>query len=181
MPEDVKRCVSCDETKSVSLFHRNGKRADGSTRYRGSCAACNRSRANSAYAANPQKFRDRKNRYREQDPERYLAVEREFLKRNPVRHVAVYSITPARYYELLEAQGGGCAICGSSENYNGRRLHVDHDHNCCPPRGSCGSCVRGILCEPCNHGLGRFRDDPELMELAADYVRKNRGKETTNQ
>jgi len=51
-----------------------------------------------------------------------------------------------------------CVICGSEEP-----LVVDHDHK----TGK----VRGMLCNHCNRGLGHFRDDPELMEFAAQYVR----------
>lgn len=52
-----------------------------------------------------------------------------------------------------------CVICGT-----GGKLVVDHCHK----TGK----VRGMLCQPCNLGLGKFRDDPELMEFAAVYVRE---------
>jgi hypothetical protein len=52
-----------------------------------------------------------------------------------------------------------CVICGSDEP-----LVVDHDHK----TGK----VRGMLCSHCNRGLGHFRDDPELMEFAAIYIRE---------
>lgn len=51
-----------------------------------------------------------------------------------------------------------CIICGDEGG-----LVVDHDHRT--------GRVRGALCQRCNMGLGHFRDDPELLELAAMYVR----------
>lgn len=71
-----------------------------------------------------------------------------------------YGITVEAYDLLLDAQGGTCAICGSPPV--GRRLCVDHNHDT--------NSVRGLLCDSCNNGLGRFRDDPDLLRLAADYV-----------
>lgn len=50
-----------------------------------------------------------------------------------------------------------CAICGSTE-----KPHIDHDHET--------GVVRGTLCRTCNIGLGMFKDNPELMRQAAQYL-----------
>ena len=34
--------------------------------------------------------------------------------------------------------------------------------------------VRGLLCHPCNAGLGFYRDDPRLMREAAAYIERSR-------
>ena len=47
------------------------------------------------------------------------------------------------------------------------RLAVDH----CHVKGS----VRKLLCKSCNNGLGLFKDNPELLEKAADYLRNHNG------
>lgn len=77
-----------------------------------------------------------------------------------LRHASrrlTYGLTGPQVETLLAR--GACAICGEAA-----RLHVDHCH-------STGA-VRGVLCGPCNVALGHFRDRPELMERAADYVRR---------
>lgn len=85
------------------------------------------------------------------------------------RNCRKHGITIEIYKEILARQGGGCAICRAPQN--GRRLSIDHDHACCPGIYGCEKCVRGILCASCNHGLGRFEDQPERLEKAADYLR----------
>lgn len=57
-----------------------------------------------------------------------------------------------------------CVICGDDG-----LLVVDHDHD----TGQ----VRGMLCSHCNRGLGHFRDDPLLLEFAAEYLRYLGGKD----
>jgi len=57
----------------------------------------------------------------------------------------------------LKATTHECVICGAKEP-----LVVDHDH-------TTGK-VRGMLCNHCNRGLGHFRDDPMLLEFAAQYL-----------
>jgi len=57
----------------------------------------------------------------------------------------------------LKASVTQCVICGSEE-----KLVVDHDHR----TGK----IRGLLCNHCNRGLGHFRDDPTLLEFAAQYL-----------
>jgi hypothetical protein len=83
----------------------------------------------------------------------------------------MYGITTDDYARLLDEQGGCCAICGRV-NESGVEYAVDHDHACCPGRNACGKCVRGLLCSPCNTGLGMFRDDPEVLGAAAAYLRR---------
>lgn len=62
-----------------------------------------------------------------------------------------------------------CAICGTSDP-GPKSFHVDHDHSCCPQSGSCGACVRGLLCGKCNAGLGFFRDSTKFLESAVRYL-----------
>lgn len=82
-----------------------------------------------------------------------------------------YRITPEQFDSRLEAQGGGCAICGcTSSGVRGRSFHVDHDHACCPGKTSCGNCIRGLLCHSCNTALGGFKDDTALMAGAIAYI-----------
>lgn len=79
-----------------------------------------------------------------------------------------YRISRAAFDEMMLAQAGRCAIC--SEPLADPR--VDHDHACCPGGRSCGSCVRGLLCDPCNRGLADFKDSPLILGAAIDYLRR---------
>ncbi len=80
-----------------------------------------------------------------------------------------YRVTPDGYAATVEAQGGGCAVCGASPG--ARSLAVDHDHGCCPGKArSCGKCVRGLLCANCNIGFGNFDEDTARLEAAAEYL-----------
>jgi hypothetical protein len=60
-----------------------------------------------------------------------------------------YNITSETYAQMLEGQGGVCLGCEDPPE-PGKLLCVDHDHDCCPGKKSCGKCVRGLLCGPCN-------------------------------
>lgn len=83
-----------------------------------------------------------------------------------------FNITEEQYDEMLERQDGACAICKRTQP--GRRLAIDHDHACCPGKsGSCGSCVRGLLCRACNVGIGYLQDDAGRLEAAAAYIRQH--------
>jgi hypothetical protein len=68
---------------------------------------------------------------------------------------------PGRSYEEMFAeQDGKCAICGCISE---RRLDVDHCHKT--------GHVRALLCNDCNPGIGRLKDDPDRCEAAARYLR----------
>ncbi|BCP41481.1 hypothetical protein MINTMi27_15740 [Mycobacterium intracellulare] len=80
-----------------------------------------------------------------------------------------YNITATDYLAMLERQGGACALCRMSPN--DRVLVIDHDHKCCDRQGSCGKCVRGLLCYRCNNGLGFVEKSPsEWVSNVASYL-----------
>jgi Recombination endonuclease VII len=72
-----------------------------------------------------------------------------------------YGISSEEYNKIFKQQGGVCIICGLPPRK--RSLHVDHNHE----TGE----IRGLLCHLCNVGLGHFRDNPDLLERAANYLR----------
>ena len=88
-----------------------------------------------------------------------------------------YGITEADYDRMLADQGGGCRFCGTTQAHPTicpYDFHIDHDHSCCPGTRSCGRCVRFLLCYLCNPGLGYFRDNPQVLRAAADYLETHR-------
>ena len=85
------------------------------------------------------------------------------LRRRDYRLRRSYGIGTAEYNQLLEAQGGVCAIC-SEECATGRALAVDHDHD--------SGAVRGLLCARCNRGLGMFGDNLDRLNQAVAYLKE---------
>ncbi len=78
--------------------------------------------------------------------------------------VALYGISQQAYDSLLKTQEGRCAICGTDRPGGPGRFHVDHCHKT--------KVIRALLCSRCNTGLGCFRDNPSLLDLAAEYLRE---------
>lgn len=72
-----------------------------------------------------------------------------------------YGITPEKYKQMLEAQGGHCACCPATEPKGGR-LCIDHDH--------ATGVVRGLLCHKCNMALGLVDDNFERLQALAGYA-----------
>lgn len=87
-----------------------------------------------------------------------------------------FGITLADYTALLIAQGGVCAICGQPPTValgipsrrQGRavrpRLVVDHNHET--------GAVRGLLCSPCNRGIGFLGDTSAGVRAALAYLER---------
>lgn len=84
------------------------------------------------------------------------ASDAEYRRRRKIHR---YGITVADYDALLEAQRGGCAVCGYEPAID-KPLQVDHDH--------ATGAVRGLLCGNCNSALGHAKDDrARLLGLVA--------------
>jgi hypothetical protein len=83
-----------------------------------------------------------------------------------------HGVSRAEVHAAIAAQGGRCAICRQVAE-----LVVDHDHAQAATHGhptgrGCRRCNRSMICDPCNRGLGAFRDDPDALQAAADYIRR---------
>lgn len=135
------------------------------------------------YQANPEKFRlqaktwranntekDKENQKRRywKNPEYYREQAKLRAKRNPEKTknawlLRYYGITIDDYKNLLEKQGGVCAICSNKDSKFS--LAVDHCHK----TGK----IRGLLCSRCNFSLGNFNDDIELMNKAIEYLNEH--------
>lgn len=131
-----KRCPRCKETKPRSTHF--GVRKNGYTK--SLCRECE-----------AQKVRE----WRDSNPDIAAAS----AKRATFRR---FNMTEEDWHEALEAQGGGCAICGRARADRNRRLLVDHCHTT--------GLVRGLLCSRCNVGLGMFAEEPERMIKAIEYL-----------
>jgi hypothetical protein len=73
-----------------------------------------------------------------------------------------YNLEPQHKAALLDAQNGGCAICGYKFEQKVGDMKVDHDHKT--------GAVRGLLCDLCNRGLGMFRDNQDNLTKAISYL-----------
>lgn len=64
-----------------------------------------------------------------------------------------------------------------------KKIAFDHDHGCCSGGNTCGECLRGMLCYPCNLALGRCRDKPtqphliKYLEDAPHFIREYKWQE----
>lgn len=111
-------------------------------------------------------WRNRKPDNYKQIAQRYRDKDRDKIRDSNLR--AKYGIGLDEYNTLLAKQGGVCAICEQPEwvkhGKSGKiaPLAVDHCHDT--------GRVRGLLCFSCNVALGKFKDSPELLKKALDYV-----------
>lgn len=74
-----------------------------------------------------------------------------------------YGITIWDWMRMMIEQENKCKICGDPLRLGKGNMAVDHCHET--------GRVRGLLCYPCNQGLGGFRDRPELMLAAIEYLK----------
>ena len=144
----TKLCKNCGIEKPTAEFYRDKQKSDGLTVR---CRAC----IDAQHRA-----------YRERDPDVYAARQR--MRSRRFQRKTIQKVTDAELAALIVKSGGRCGICRTpvcddSDDHKGR-LVVDHDHET--------GRVRGILCDPCNTGLGRFRDDPARLLAAASYLRE---------
>lgn len=108
--------------------------------------------------------------YYQNNQERLKTEAREKRRQNPEWSLKYYhDLSLDEYNQLLAQQNNVCAICHNPQdivlNGNVKRLYVDH----CHITGK----IRGLLCNNCNAGLGRFKDDPMKLINALFYLKQS--------
>ncbi|MFZ6002544.1 MAG: endonuclease VII domain-containing protein [Actinomycetota bacterium] len=164
-----KRCTKCGLVKPLSAFYAMQGMRDG---HRNDCIECNKAAKRERHARDPEPYRERARQWALENSERRAAYQAEYRNRPERKRVMrdlyyrrTYGITADEVDEMLDAQNGGCAICGAKPERLAS-MHVDHDHDL--------GHLRGLLCIACNQGLGQFRDNPEILLRAIVYLRQRR-------
>lgn len=136
--------------------------------YRSDCRACNLEAKHQRYLKDRASAIARTKRWQQANADRVNASQRarrakpEVKRRAREEHLKrKFGMTIEQYDAMLEAQGGGCLICGRPPRED-ISLHVDHDH-------STGE-IRGILCFRCNNALADLQEDQLLLLKAAAYL-----------
>lgn len=151
-----KVCKGCKQLLGLEHFiQRSRLDKNGNGYFFTKCKAC--------YGPDKAKKKIAQEKYKQKSKDKARAA---LLQRN-------YNLLWAEYLELFEKQQGCCAICKVSlklhqephqQGHSGVAA-VDHDHK----TGK----VRGLLCRPCNSGIGFLQDSALLCKLASSYLEKN--------
>lgn len=144
IPIGYKCCTECGLEKPLSGFSQDKHTKSG---FRSKCKDCRRERSNEV--GRKWRFKNK-----EKSKEDNIWFERK----------STYGITKEEYYSILASQGNKCPICSHQPDDLARGMVVDHNHD----TGE----IRGILCKPCNRGLGLFRDSPSSLLMASQYLEK---------
>ncbi len=139
-----KRCVRCETLKDLTEFY---KCRDG---FLNKCKKCTKE----YYQKNKLHILNYVKNYFNTPKGKRIRKNRHLLQR--------YGITISQYEQMIKDQNNKCSICGKEPTK--RQLSVDHDHK----TGK----IRGLLCNNCNHAIGKFDDDVILMIKAINYILK---------
>jgi 5-methylcytosine-specific restriction endonuclease McrA len=174
------RCSKCATSKGPHEFYAHRGRSTGFSAF---CKTCAAAKQKAWYQANKVRRAEYAKTYREAnkdrirlDKQRWADANREHVAEQKRAYAAKhkdrirnsllkkYGMSEADYQRMLLAQNGKCAICGSTESGTSATtcLAVDHCHKT--------GAVRGLLCGPCNKGIGHLKDDISLLYAAITYL-----------
>jgi hypothetical protein len=147
---DTKTCKSCKQPKPVDDFYTDVRVKDGHV---ARCKPCHNAMAMKRYGKLPPEMK------------KIRMARARFAK---------YGMTLEEAEAMAAEQNGGCYLCGNEQGIRNRGreksgasgLTMDHDHATGKPRR--------LLCSECNMTIGTAKDDPDLLERMAEYVRRFR-------
>jgi len=126
------------------------------------------------------RHRERQMEWQRLNREKYLAQQaKQRATRNSAQRLLATALNRVRryglslnsYLDLLYKQDFRCAICACTSDQAKAKMAkresldgfvVDHCHRT--------NRVRGLLCQPCNAGLGMFQDSTTALTQAAKYL-----------
>jgi len=172
-----KQCTKCKEFKTTINFHKYSKAQDQLKPWCKSCVKEYDLSEDDPKRVMPRKMQGTKIHCRKCEqylPKSYFWSNNTYCKEctvlvGHIGNLKKYNLTRDDYVDLEKSQNGVCKICGQPEKYK-NRLSIDHDHSCCPGYGSCGKCIRGLLCSNCNRVLGQVNDNKILLQKMIDYL-----------
>lgn len=115
---------------------------------------------------NRKKYLKARRLWNKKNIKRIRAGKRRFYRNNPESvlrsHLKkCYGLSLEDFLQMRKNQKNLCAICKTEFQ---KAPHVDHCHK----TGK----IRGLLCGLCNISLGGFKDSPERLRAAANYLDK---------
>lgn len=148
----MKKCSRCKLEKKVEEFSKNKVSKDG---FKVWCRRCGAEVNRKYRITHPEQYRQSYRR-RNANP-----VFKKYATAN--QRLRLYGMTSEEFDQMFVNQGKKCGICGSLDPQHNKGWNVDHDHK----TGE----VRGILCGVCNTSLGGFKDNPNLLQAAIEYLK----------
>lgn len=145
--ENLKLCSRCKIEKPLKDFYKDKNTKTG---YKSYCKDCAKVVYKNWKDKNPDKAQ-----------EIWLTASNKYYKHSNAsfkRKLKKYDLTEESYNELHLEHNGKCKICKKEIE----DLVIDHCHQ----TGK----VRGLLCNPCNKGLGFFEDNIESLRSAIEYL-----------
>ena len=169
LPSIERVCLDCHVVKPVSEFHGKGKTAKGIKKYQSYCRPCANKRRRVREKNDPL-FNDKRKKYMKKANDKRTPEQR---KKEPSYSSyfkdikKIYGLTKEEYQALLTLQNNSCAICQVNFTKRGtkRKPHIDHDH--------VTGRIRGVLCGPCNMGIGQLKDSIDIIESALKYLKNS--------
>ncbi len=160
-PFSLKICRMCLLTLPLDDFRmtRQKKKRMRRSSY---CKKCTRENTKNWIAANKERQKLNDKKYRSAHKKEHKENNRKLLL------MSNYGLTVESYNGMLAKQNFMCAICKRTDsgNKNHSSLLVDHCHE----TGK----IRGLLCNPCNQAIGLFKDNPQTMMVAIEYIQNSR-------
>lgn len=157
----MKTCTHCGQELSLDRFISDRRRKDG---HGSKCRPCARSIREAFYDQYPDREAERRMKQAEASAEWYRRnrdSQAARMRENRIKRQ--YGLSMQDYADLFASQQGQCSICHTTDPGMGQQtLAVDHDHD----TGE----VRGLLCHPCNTGIGLLGDNVARLQAAAEYL-----------